>query len=220
MNEIITLSKKLSKFVVCAEGNISKRVKNNFIIKASGTHLKTLKKEDIVTCDMNGIQLDNFNKKPSMEYLFHSWLYSFNNINFVAHTHPINTLKILCTNSISDFSEKRLFPEQIVFNGKKSCIVPYANPGKELLNCIKEHVTSYVEKEKEIPKLILLQNHGIIAVSKTANECISITEICEKSAEIYLGSILNPNYLSNKDIDKIFNDENEKYRQKLNSKGI
>lgn len=216
MSDIIILSKKLSKFVVCAEGNISQRIDDNFIIKSSGAYLDNLKDEELVTCSLDGKQLDNFDKKPSMEYMFHSWLYKFDQINFVAHTHPNNTLKILCTNKIWQFSEKRLFPEQVVFNGKKSCVVPYANPGKELLNSIQENVENFIKIENQIPKLILLQNHGIIAIGTTAKECITITEICEKSAEIFLGCLDSPNFLSNENINKILNDENEKYRQNLN----
>jgi hypothetical protein len=44
-----------------------------------------------------------------------------------------------------------------------------------------------------------------------------ITEICEKSAEIFLGSILlgNIKFLSDDETNDLINDKKEKYRQDL-----
>lgn len=215
--DILKLSKSVSKFVVGAEGNVSKRVNDGFIIKASGTKLKNVKFNDFVFCSKQGKQLNNFKKKPSIEVDFHSWLYNNNDINYISHTHPINTLKILCTNDVEDFANNRLFPDQVVFNGMNSCVVPYSKPGDELTNNIKKQVNFYIERHKEFPKLLLLKNHGIIACGKTVDECIIITEICEKSAEIFvsINNSVNKNYLCETDIIKIITDKKEKYRKNL-----
>jgi L-fuculose-phosphate aldolase len=217
IKDIITLGKSLAQFVVGTEGNISKKSKNAFLIKASGTELKHLTPKDIVKCTFLSKQINNFNKKPSMETAFHAWLLKFSNINFIAHTHPIDTLSILCTNNIHEFANHRLFPDQVVFNGRKSCVIPYSMPGKELLHHIIEAVTDFMNIEKYFPKLILLQNHGIICCGSSYKECLIATEICEKAASIFLkaktlGSI---NYLNNEEIFKILKDENEIYRKKI-----
>jgi ribulose-5-phosphate 4-epimerase/fuculose-1-phosphate aldolase len=135
----------------------------------------------------------------------------------VCHTHPTNTLKILCSDNIYDFSVYRLFPDQVIFNDKKSCVIPYANPGEELFKHIEDIVNKFIESEKFFPKLILLKNHGIITCGKTIEECVVATEICEKSAEIFLSGVdkMNMTYLSDLDINKLINDENEKYRKSL-----
>jgi L-fuculose-phosphate aldolase len=67
------------------------------------------------------------------------------------------------------------------------------------------------------PKLILLKNHGIIACGKTIDECTIISEICEKSAEIFIGAINtnNINFLTDESINDLIVDKNEKYRQEL-----
>lgn len=103
MKELIQLGQSISKFVVGAEGNISQKINDVFYIKASGTRCSNINKYDIIKCNLDGIQLNNFNKKPSMEIGFHSWLLSLTDINFVCHTHPTNTLKILCTDYINEF---------------------------------------------------------------------------------------------------------------------
>ena len=211
------LSNSVSKFVVGAEGNVSKKINNYLYIKSSGSLLKNLDDSDIVCYDFLGNQKDNFTKKGSMELDFHMFLLKQTDINYVCHTHPVNTLKILCSKFAEEFSDKRLFPDQVVFNGEKSCLIPYETPGEDLFKAIEEEVSKFEKKYEFFPKLILLKNHGIIACGKSVNECITITEICEKSAEVFLGCVnLNSiNYLTDNEVEKLTKDKNEKYRKSL-----
>ncbi len=217
MEKLLKLSHSLSKYCVGMEGNISMKIEDKIIIKASGSRLDSLSENELVTFDFNGNQISNFDKRGSMELGFHLFLIQHDNVNFVSHTHPINTLKILCTQHIDTFANYRLFPDQVVFNGKKSCIVPYAKPGDELTEAIKTHVNLFLKINNEFPKLILLKNHGIIACGKTTEECLIISEICEKAAEIFIGSNLlgNINFLPTFQVNSLIFDENEKYRKSL-----
>jgi ribulose-5-phosphate 4-epimerase/fuculose-1-phosphate aldolase len=214
-NKLIDLSKQVSKFCIGMEGNISAKKNSGLIIKASGSKLFDLGETDLVGFDMNGNQLSNFDKRGSMELSFHTFLLGFEDISYVAHTHPVNTLKILCSELCESFSNKRLFPDQVVFNGRKSCLVPYSKPGENLTDAIKKHLFEFMENEGYFPKLILLKNHGIIACGKTADECVMATEICEKAAEIFVGISGKASFLSESECDDLFYDENEKYRQNL-----
>lgn len=213
-NDLIFLGKKISKFVVGFEGNISKKHGDKIIIKSSGSALNSLTNENFVTFDFNLNQLDNFNNRGSMEIGFHKYFLSHNNVNFVSHTHPVNCLKILCTKLSKKFSNKRLFPDQVIFNGKKSLLIPYATPGIELEKKIIELVEDWKIKFNKLPEIVLLQNHGIITFGKTIDECVIKTKICEKSAEIFLWSISSNQYtfLKKKEIKKLINDKKEKYR--------
>lgn len=218
-NDLLILGNCLKNYVVGAEGNISEKTENRFVIKASGTTLKHLSYKDLVTCDFEGKQLNNFNKKPSIETGFHSFLLQKPRVNFVAHTHPTNTLKILCSNSelISEFANKRMFPDQVVFNGEKSCIVPYAHPGIELCKNVETSVEEFIENNGYLPKLILLVNHGIICVGLSTKECLIATEMCEKSAEIFVGSksLGQCTFISNDKVEQVKTDTNEIYRNNL-----
>ena len=217
MKDLINLSYSVSKYCVGMEGNVSMKTDTGLIIKASGSKLSTLNENDLVSYNFDGKQLDNFEKKGSMELGFHTFILQQNDINFIAHTHPTNTLKILCTQHIDTFANYRFFPDQVVFNGKKSCVVQYAKPGDELTEAIKTQVNLFIKINNEFPKLILLKNHGIIACGKTAEECIIISEICEKAAEIFIGSKLigNMNFLPTFQVNSLIFDENEKYRKSL-----
>jgi L-fuculose-phosphate aldolase len=217
MNELLSLAHTVSPFTICGEGNVSQKVGDNFWIKASGTDLHTLSEEDLTLCDMNGNQLDPSHKKASIESSFHAWLLSFGGINFISHTHPVHTVKIVCTEWIYEFADHRLFPDQIVRNGTKSCVVPFAPPGKSALEAVKSGMNKFLDKEGYVPNLILLQNHGIISLSSTAKDCAASTLMCEKSAEIYVGcKQLGQIYFLNKDqVGLVDNCPNEQYRRDM-----
>jgi L-fuculose-phosphate aldolase len=217
IQNLISLSKEMSKYCIGMEGNISGKSDNGLLIKASGSKLNALTEQDLVEFNMDNKQISNFSKKGSMELGFHTFLLKFDDVNYISHTHPTNTLKILCSDMCELFSSNRLFPDQVVFNGVKSCLVPYAKPGDDLTNVIKISVNEFIDKEGYFPKVILLKNHGIITCGRTIDECIISTDICEKSADIFLGSLSlgKINFLSDFDSEDLVNDKNEKYRQNL-----
>lgn len=216
MLEILELSREISDYTICGEGNVSVRTENGFLVKSSGTDLKNLSEEDLTLCDFDGKQLEQNHKKPSIEVLFHSWIMkNFSEINYIAHTHPPNTVKILCSQSVHEFSNERLFPDQIVRNGTKSCLVPYASPGKEILNFIIRYVSEFIENEGYFPKLILLENHGIITASSSKKDCSASTLMCEKSANIFMGAKMlgGAKFLTKEQIFEVDNCPNEIYRR-------
>ena len=216
---LLDLAHTLAEYAVCGEGNVSHRQSDKtFLVKASGSSLHNLTESDLTLCNLSGDKINPKHKKPSIETLFHAWIMKqFSEINYIAHTHPTHTNKILCTDHIYSFAINRLFPDQIVRNGKKSCVVPYATPGKKLLVELVRSVNNFIDIEGYFPKLILLQNHGIIAASAVQKECIASTIMCEKSAEIFIGAVNlgKCNFLDSESIDEIFDCPNEKYREEI-----
>jgi len=217
MENMKTFARRISDFCVGMEGNISCKIESGIAIKASGSMLSMLEESDIVDFDLNGEQSSNFSRRGSMELGFHMYLMHFEGINFISHTHPSNTLKILCSDYFDDFAEKRLFPDQVVFNGKKSCVVPYAKPGDELTYAVRNSVEKFMILEGYFPKIILLRNHGIIACGKTIDECVIATQICEKAAESFIGAstLGGPIFLTDDEVDDLLGDKNEKHRHNL-----
>ena len=218
IDQLLELSSTLSSQTMCGEGNVSMRGEKGLYIKASGTDLATMEWEDTVHCDLEGNAYEGEEKKPSMEVSFHAWFYqTFPEINFVAHTHPTNTVKILCSGRVNAFANQRLFPDQVVRNGVVSCLVPYATPGIPLRAEVKKSILEFIEREKFFPKLILLQNHGIIVASASAKDCAIAALMCEKSAEIFIGAKLlnNITFLSPEAVAELDADPNEKYRRNL-----
>jgi len=216
---LLNLAHTLSEYAICGEGNVSQRQSDtSFLVKASGSSLHNLSETDLTLCDLNGNKINFEHKKPSIETLFHAWIMkNFPEINYIAHTHPTHTNKILCTDHIHSFAINRLFPDQVIRNGKKSCVVPYATPGEKLLIEIERSINFFIDNEDYFPKLILLQNHGIIVASSSYKECIASTFMCEKSAQIFIGSIGlgKCNFLDPNLVNEVFDCPNEKYRREL-----
>lgn len=210
-NKLISLCDQLSSFVVGTEGNVSQRTDSGFTIKSSGTSITD---ERFVRCDIDGTPLSKQKDTPSMEVSFHSWIYRNSNYKFIAHTHPTNTLKILCSRLIYEFSSKRLFPDQVVFNGATSCVIPYATPGNDLT----EKIKIAIDIRESCPNLFLLRNHGIICCANSIKEAVVMTAICEKAAEIYVGLKSTggePCFLSREEIRAIQNHDDEIYRKNI-----
>lgn len=221
MSEILELAREISEYTICGEGNVSVRVdESTFLIKASGTSLHTLSDEDLTLCNTNGTQIELSHKKPSIEISFHAWIIkTFPEVKFIAHTHPPHTTKILCSEPsvLYDFAEHRWFPDQIVRNGTKSCVVPYAPPGESILKLVEKHVTRFVDHEGFFPKLILLQNHGIITASASKKDCAAATLMCEKSADIFIGAKLlgGVKFLTKQEVADVDICPNENYRRNM-----
>jgi ribulose-5-phosphate 4-epimerase/fuculose-1-phosphate aldolase len=152
-----------------------------------------------------------------MEASFHAWIYKNSNYEVIAHTHPTNTLKILCSIWGSRFAEERLFPDQVVFNGATSCLVPYATPGNDLTKVIKNAASDFLDLYKEFPSLFLLENHGIICCANSVQRTLTMTQICEKAAEIFVGSkrLGSQNCLARTEVFAIAQHEDEVYRKEL-----
>jgi len=214
--ELIDLGIQLSDFVVGTEGNVSQRTERGFVIKASGKSLKHMNDDALVHCDTDGRPLPDQHGmesvRPSMEVSFHVWIYKNSDYSFVAHTHPTNVLKILCSPwaAIGQFASKRLFPDQVVFNGARAYVVPYATPGEDLTNAIMNAVLPGVS----VPSLFLLKNHGIICCANSVQQAVTMTEVCEKAAEIFIGAhaLGEPTFLSDRQVLAIQGHPDEVYR--------
>lgn len=204
--ELNKLGKALSKYCVGSEGNCSVRTADGFIIKASG---RSLTDNDFVICDIEGVSKSG---RASMEAGFHAFIYKNSDYKVIAHTHPTNVMKIMCGSydKILLFAFQRMFPDQVVFNGTVSCIVPYATPGEDLIKEMRNVVGAF----KEFPKLFLLENHGIVVCANTVKEAIVATQICDKAAEIMAGTTYTK-FLSDQQVAAIIKHPDEIYRKEL-----
>ena len=215
IDKLLDFNRSLTEFVVGSEGNASLRESDRFYIKASGVSMRDTMKHQVFVCDLWGTPLEHREGKPSMEIGFHSWIYRNLEVSAIAHTHPTNTMKILCSDIVSDFASNRLFPDQVVFNGSRACIVEYAQPGKELEYNISLAIENYLKAHSQTPRLILLKNHGIITLGSSEKECVISTQICEKASEIFIGSFLlgKTVFLDQTKIIELENNTDEIYRR-------
>lgn len=239
---LIELSHELGderrELAILGEGNTSaKQSDETFLVKASGSNLATLAEEDIVECglapllamlerddlsdqqiedELFGCRVDSSAKKPSVEALFHAYLLSLPGIQFVGHVHSIAVNQILCSPHAETFAQRRLFPDEIVCCGPASVFVPYTDPGLRLSQIIREKTREFSERLNIAPRVILLENHGIITLGSSPAAVKAAMFMADKAARIFIGAIAagGPRFLEADQVDRIANRIDEHYRQR------
>lgn len=242
LQALIALSHNLGAperdLAILGEGNTSARLDaGTFIVKASGSSLGTLTEHDVVECksapllamldrddltdqqiedELFGCRIDPSAKKPSVEALFHAYLLSLPNVEFVGHTHSSAVNSILCSPRAEEFAERRVFPDEIVCCGSESVLISYTDPGLKLSQIIREKTAAFIEKFGTAPRVILLKNHGIITTGGSPNAVAAAMFMAAKAARIFLGAVPlgGPVFLSSADVDRIANRIDEHYRQR------
>ena len=103
----------------------------------------------------------------------------------------------------------------MVVCGRSSVWVPYTDPGLPLAKAIREGVQQHMQEEGLPPKLVLLQNHGIIALGATSEAVLAITLMAEKAAAIFVGAAAlgGPEFMRPEHVDRIASRPDEHERQ-------
>jgi rhamnose utilization protein RhaD (predicted bifunctional aldolase and dehydrogenase) len=182
--------------------------------------LALFEKKSLPDIDMEMALLDarvnKHAKKPSIEALFHAWLLTLEGVNFVGHSHPVTCNQILCSPRSRDFAEHRLFPDEVVCCGPCSVFVPYVDPGLPLAREIRDKTLAYIKEFNQPPRLILLQNHGVIALGATPSSVLACLLMAEKAGEIFMGAAAmgGPHFLAAASVERIAGRPDEHYRQR------
>lgn len=232
------LAEPPNPLAILGEGNTSARLSDKtFLIKASGSCLGSLRKEDVVECRADGLleMLDESGladaevdrrlmqsravagaKKPSVEALFHAWLLTLPDINYVGHAHAPAVNAILCSPRAREFAVNRVFPDEIVCCDAASVFVPYTDPGLRLAREIRRRTSVFIKNYKRPPRVVLLENHGIITLGGTAEAVLAAMLMAEKAATIWLGAATlgGPTFLSPKQVSRIAGRPDEAWRRK------
>lgn len=243
LHELIELSHRLGdpwlEAAILGEGNTSARAsETTFLVKASGFQLPTigadgftevvfdqvlglLEAEDVSdqavkTC-LAAARVSQEAAHPSVETILHGLLLQLPGVEFVAHTHPVAVNAITCARDGEKAFAGRLFPDEIVCCGPRYVWIPWTDPGAPLARKVNVEVQRYLDEEGFAPKVIVMQNHGMIALGPTSASVENATRMMVKMCKILLGTYLlgGPNTLSPAAVDRIFTRPDEKYRERL-----
>lgn len=241
LDQLVRMSLEMGRpendYVILGEGNTSARIDDDFFfVKGSGKYLGKadadtfvkVKLKDALAILDSGDLTDNEIKdalfavcadpenktRPSVETTFHAFLLSLPGVNFVAHTHAAAVNMILCSNNAEDLIRGRIFPDEIVYCGIEPIYVEFTDPGLTLARTIREKVHAYIDKHGCNPKEIMMQNHGLVAIGKTAHECEAITAMACKTARVIQGaySFGGVRYFSKENVERIYTRPDEHYR--------
>jgi L-fuculose-phosphate aldolase len=166
-------------------GNISMKFKKDefeFVaVTPSGLSLKSLKEKDILIVDMNGNLIYNSEMKPTSELIMHLKIYEQrNDINAIVHTHsPIAT--------------------GFAFAGEKIDRIEGFGPIKDkYISFINDYPPGSVDLAEAVSKglknqdIVLLKEHGLVALGENLDEATLLAEFIEESAKIqFVKRVLN-----------------------------
>src|ERR1035441_4668110 len=127
-------------------------------------------------------------KKPSVEAVFHAWLLTLPGINFIGHAHATAVNQVLCSPRARDFATHRMFPDEIVCCSVASVLIPYTDPGLKLAQTIRKETEAFIQKLGHQPRIILMQNHGTIALGASWQAVLTAMLMAEKAAKIFVGA--------------------------------
>jgi rhamnose utilization protein RhaD (predicted bifunctional aldolase and dehydrogenase) len=242
LDQLVAMSRELGKpendYVILGEGNTSAKIDDDyFFVKASGKYLSSADKDTFVKVrlkdaraildagDLSDAQVKDALSaacventgalRPSIETTFHSLLLGLPGINFVGHTHATAVLSYLCSTGAEAITKGRLCPDEIVYCGIEPLFMEYMDPGTDLGRAMRTQISAYIDKNNCPPKTIMIRNHGLIALGKTAHEVEAITAMACKAARILAGAHVfgGVHYMEQADVDRIYTRPDEACRR-------
>ena len=126
--------------------------------------------------------------RPSIETMLHALCLAEPEVRFVAHTHPLGLLRILCSRAGTAPFRRHCYPFAVVTCGRHVATVGYRNPGLALARGVRTELARYRRVHGHSPRLLLLANHGVVALARTAPEALHISLMAEKWAQLLDGA--------------------------------
>ena len=207
--ELVGMSAELGApahdLAILGEGNTSARAdEETFWVKASGVQLGRASRDGFVRvrfapilAAMDRPSLDDAalrellktatvegQRLPSIETFLHALCLRQEGVRFVGHTHPSVAVGLLSGLGSRDLFAGCLFPDQIVVLGPALAYVPYADPGLPLALTVRQAMADFFDRYQRGPKVLLMENHGVIALGSTAQEVLNITHMLVKTCRI------------------------------------
>ncbi|MBC8276011.1 MAG: class II aldolase/adducin family protein [Chloroflexi bacterium] len=166
--------------VVGTAGNVSLRLKDPsgrelLAITPSGRYYDSLKIDDIVVVDFEGQRVEG-EQKASIETVMHTEVYKARKkVNAIVHAHPAFCSVI----AVTGLDIPPLIDEQVIYIGGEIKVAEYALPGTPEL--AKNAVSALGPRNA-----VILANHGVLSVGRDMREALTICELAEEMAKIYV----------------------------------
>lgn len=202
INEVLFVAKRMDDkgLVNSFAGNISAKRDGKIYITPTGQNKGLLTPEKVAVVNENGERI--WGMKETSEIIMHSMAYDICEANGwdvggVVHSHS----KVMTAFSMACMDiETEALPEMMGNFHKIPC-VPYGAPGTKYILTMAEPYLA------EGYRIVLLGNHGCLAVGKTVEDAMNIVEASEAIAEQVLITryiLKNEVALSHEEVDKFF----------------
>ena len=213
--------------VILAEGNTSQLLDDGrLVVKASGSRMRDATADDFVVVDLPPLvdlirsesatqadltaaldagEIDGRRRRGSIETLVHVAVQAVQPAAYIGHTHPTEVVGLLASSQAETAFARAAYSDEAVVIGRP-LFVPYAQPGIDLGRLFFQRLVDHVERSGQLPQLVLLANHGIVAIAPTADGVEGLCEMAVKAAKVrrIAWSVGELTPLTDEAIDKFF----------------
>jgi rhamnose utilization protein RhaD (predicted bifunctional aldolase and dehydrogenase) len=242
LSELIRLSQALARddrqLVILSEGNTSADCGDGtFWVKASGSQLGNIAETGFSRVRLAAIQallsaeqlddtqvadglrdalVDPAHRQPSVETFLHALCLTEGEARWVGHTHPVSVNRILCSALGAEPFRGHLFPDAVVVCGLAPAVVPYIDPGIVLAAAVRAELRAHKERFGQPPKVLLMANHGVVALGQSSQEVLNISLMMDKWARVLWGTYAlgGPQFMPQQEVERIDSRMDEHYRRR------
>jgi rhamnose utilization protein RhaD (predicted bifunctional aldolase and dehydrogenase) len=247
LTKLLALSREIGRadrrLAILGEGNTSTDLGDGtFLVKSSGSSLSNLDESgvsrvnlapvlaalDDETLDDSGVKAvlevsrtDASPRLPSVETFMHAVCLAEGGAKWIGHCHAEAVMSVLCSTHGAKPFLSHIFPDAIVVCGRHVAVVPYIDPGLALAREVRGALREFRAAHGTSPKVILLENHGPVALGSSETEVLNILLMLDKWARVLAGALAvgSPRFLPSAVSDRIDNRPDEHYRRAQIGKG-
>jgi L-fuculose-phosphate aldolase len=207
--ELVKFGKRVAAehLVVGPGGNISARVGDIVLVKASGVALEDATQQDFVPVEIGSGKILEEGRRPTSELPMHLACYRVReDVGAVVHTHSPFATGV----ASAGVTLRPMFPDFVAVIGTEVPTLPFVIPCGEELAAV---VSQAIEKVNAA----LLANHGVVAVGENLREAFFRAMLVEEAAvALVSGTLLGKvRFLSDEEAARIRGLEKVQYRVKV-----
>ncbi len=204
--ELVKYGKKIvsSGLVAGAGGNISARHDSIIYLSASGLAFDEMTEDDYIGVDIDSGKVVDGKGKPTSETSLHLACYRLReDIRAIVHTHSPWAGGVISSGK----TIKPMFPE-FVCDIEKVAQIPYVVPTTQKLA---DRVAQVIGESN----VVLMSNHGVLAVARNLKEAFYRNVIIEDAAKSLVAACVvgKPRFFTKKEIKEIKNLDSTRYRR-------
>jgi rhamnose utilization protein RhaD (predicted bifunctional aldolase and dehydrogenase) len=207
------------KVVVLDEGFVGGKVHGHMVISRPGVRLGSLDRGDLIHFNpaplLELLRADQPKRPAEEEALLASRLQEDAPIpssdayvvadllercgsRMIVHVQPVVINQILASPRARQFADRRITLSEVFSCGLSTTLVPYADPGTALAKEVRTKVNLWRDRARIDPKVILLQNNGMIVLGDSPEEVVETVEKMVRAAEVFVGASLlgGPQFLT------------------------
>jgi rhamnose utilization protein RhaD (predicted bifunctional aldolase and dehydrogenase) len=207
------------KVVILDEGFVAGKVDGHLVISRPGARLLSLDRGDLIHFNaaplLELLRVDQPRRPAEEEALLASRLqedspmpgadaYLVTDLfercasRMIVQVQPVVVNQILASPRARQFADRRITLSEVFSCGLATTLVPYADPGTALAKEVRTKVSLWRDRARTDPKVILLQNNGMIVLGDSQEEVMEHIEKMVRAAEVFVGASLlgGPQFLT------------------------